>query len=195
MIYANDRLAEIYGVPPSELDGNRWLDRVEAASQAPLVAAARSVAEGGGPAAIDVRLMDGSGARWARLNLAAVSGAGLDGMGSFVGTVEDVTAEVEARAELLTREAEYRVLAEHSGDCLSRHDTRSPYFTHGPSGTDIAELARVGERPQGLAERGERPVARLLAEDAHCRAGRRASGRARAGSSPASGGGSRPASR
>ena len=100
MIYANDRLAEIYGVPPSELDGNRWLDRVEAASQAPLVAAARSVAEGGGPAAIDVRLMDGSGARWARLNLAAVSGAELDGMGSFVGTVEDVTAEVEARAEL-----------------------------------------------------------------------------------------------
>jgi diguanylate cyclase (GGDEF)-like protein/PAS domain S-box-containing protein len=161
MMYANDRLAEIYGLPCSELDGNRWLDRVEAASQGPLAAAARSVAEGGGPAAIDVRLMDGSGARWARLNLAAISGPEGDGMGSFVGTVEDVTAEVEARAELATREAEYRVLAEHSGDCLSRHDLDGRYLYVSP-----ASEALLGYRPEELVGRTAAEVGFIHPEDA-----------------------------
>ena len=161
MIYANDRLAEIYGLPCSELDGSRWLDRVEAGSQEPLVAAARSVAEGGGPVAIDVRLMDGSGARWARLNLAAVPAAEADGAGGFVGTVEDVTAEVEARAELATREAEYRVLAEHSGDCLSRHDLDGRYLYVSP-----ASEALLGYRPEELVGRTAAEVGFIHPEDA-----------------------------
>ena len=42
----------------------------------------------------------------------------------LVGTIEDVTVEVTARMALAAREAEYRMLAEHSTDFLSRHTRR-----------------------------------------------------------------------
>jgi diguanylate cyclase (GGDEF)-like protein/PAS domain S-box-containing protein len=147
MLYANDRLAEIYGIVASELDGNRWFDRVDPASRAALEAAARSVAAGNGPAAIDVRLAGGAGARWARVNLAAIP-ADAHGGGTFVGTVEDVTSEVEARAELATREAEFRMLAEHSGDALARHDREGRFLYASP-----ATEAMLGYRPDEMVGR------------------------------------------
>ena len=58
MIYANERLAEIYGIEAPRLDGCRWLDRVDAASREPLVEVAEAVAAGGGPRRVEVRLED-----------------------------------------------------------------------------------------------------------------------------------------
>ena len=65
-----------------------------------------------------------------------------------VGTVTDVTAEVEARTELATREAEFRLLAEHSGDFLSRHDGRGRFLYASP-----ACEALLGVRPEQLVGR------------------------------------------
>jgi diguanylate cyclase (GGDEF)-like protein/PAS domain S-box-containing protein len=147
MLYANERLAEIYGMDTGELDGHRWLDRVDGAHRQPLLQVAEAVAQGGGPVAVDIRLTEEAGARWVRLNLAALPGA--DGTtGTFVGTFDDVTAQVEARLELAAREAEYRVLAEHSGDCLSRHDLDGRYLYVSP-----ASEALLGYRPEELVGR------------------------------------------
>src|SRR4029079_19620229 len=96
------------------------------------------------PVAIDIRLSEGAGGRWVRLNLAGVPGAD-DSPGTFVGTFEDVTAQVEARLDLAAREAEYRVLAENSGDCLSRHDLDGRYLYVSPSSE-----ALLGYTPEEL---------------------------------------------
>jgi diguanylate cyclase (GGDEF)-like protein/PAS domain S-box-containing protein len=68
----------------------------------------------------------------------------------LVGTVEDVTASVRARAELAAREAEYRVLAEHSGDFLSRQDIDGRFLYASP-----ASAAVLGYEPEELV--GRRP--------------------------------------
>jgi diguanylate cyclase (GGDEF)-like protein/PAS domain S-box-containing protein len=159
MIYANDRLAEIYGMSAEEVRGHRWLDRVEATSREPVIQVASAVAQGGGPVAIDVPLEDAAGARWVRINLAAIREPG--GGGSFVGTIEDVTAEVEARLELAAREAEYRVLAEHSGDCLSRHDLEGRYLYVSPASETL-----LGYRPEELLGRTAAEVGFVHPDDA-----------------------------
>jgi len=158
LLYANDRLAEIYGVPAAEVDALRWLDRVEPASRGPLMEMAKAVAAGAGPKTMDVPLIPGAGARWVRLNLDAAPG---DGGGTFVGTVDDVSAEVEARRELAAREAEYRVLADHSGDCLSRHDLDGRYLYVSP-----ASEAILGYRPDELLGRTGGELGFIHPEDA-----------------------------
>jgi diguanylate cyclase (GGDEF)-like protein/PAS domain S-box-containing protein len=145
--YANERLLEIFAMEPGEADSERWLDRVEAASREPLVQVAEAVAQGGGPVAVDVRMEPGAGAGWVRINLAAIP-AGGEAEGGFVGTIEDVTAEVEARDELAAREAEYRVLAEHSGDFLARHDRDGRYLYASPASESL-----LGYRPEELIGR------------------------------------------
>ena len=137
LIYANDRLAEIYGIEVAEADALRWLDRVAPASREALVEMAAEVAGGAGPMSMDVPLDTSAGARWVRLNLAAIPADGPGGAGTFVGTIDDVTAEVEAARELAAREAEYRVLADHSGDCLSRHDLEGRYLYVSPASEAI----------------------------------------------------------
>jgi diguanylate cyclase (GGDEF)-like protein/PAS domain S-box-containing protein len=156
--YANHRLAEIFAMDQAELDGARWLDRVEASSREPLIQVAQAVAAGGSPVAIDVRLEPDAGARWVRINVAAVTDG--EGGGRFVGTIEDVTAEVEARAELAAREAEYRVLAEHSGDFISRHDPHGRYLYASPACETL-----LGLRPEELIGRTLWELGHVHAED------------------------------
>ncbi|MEA2268822.1 MAG: hypothetical protein QOC64_1432 [Solirubrobacteraceae bacterium] len=146
ILYANERLAEIFSLDAGERDGHRWLERVEPAWQDRLRLAVASVADGFGPVAMDVRLDDRAGARWARVNIAAMFEA--DEAGGFVGTVEDVTESVEARAALAAREAEFRAMAEHSGDFLSRHDADGRYLYASP-----ASEAVLGYRPEELVGR------------------------------------------
>ena len=50
----------------------------------------------------------------------------------LVGTIEDVTVEVTARMALAAREAEYRMLAEHSTDFLSRHTIDGTFLYASP---------------------------------------------------------------
>jgi diguanylate cyclase (GGDEF)-like protein/PAS domain S-box-containing protein len=143
MLYANDRLGEMFGMDAAEADGRRWLERVDADSRAPLLQVAQTLASaGGGRVSLDVQLAPGASARWVRVHVAVLDDG--DG-GGFLGTVDDVTAEVRALEELGTREAEYRVLAEHSGDLISRHDLEGRYLYASP-----ASEAMLGRRPEEL---------------------------------------------
>ena len=146
MLYANDRLAEIFAMDAGQVDGQRWLDRVEPSCSTRLVQAAQEAAAGGGPVTIDVRLDERAGGRWVRINLAGVTDG--DAGGRFVGTIEDITAEVQARNELAAREAEYRVLAEHSGDFIARHDLEGRYLYASPASERL-----LGYQPEELLGR------------------------------------------
>jgi diguanylate cyclase (GGDEF)-like protein/PAS domain S-box-containing protein len=119
LAYANERLRGIFGMAGAVLDGSPWLERVAADDRRRVVEEFRRARALGHPASLDVRVEAGID-RWARIHMAPVSdGAGR--AGGLVGTVEDVTVEVTARMALTAREAEYRMLAEHSTDFLSRH--------------------------------------------------------------------------
>ena len=159
LLYANDRLAEIFAMDGGEPDGWRWFDRVDADSREPLLQVAAAVAAGGSPVAIDVRLDADAGGRWVRINVAAI----VDGEhgGRFVGTIDDVSAEVAARNELGLREAEYRVLAEHSGDCLSRHDLDGRYLYCSP-----ASEGMLGYRPEEVIGRTAAEIGLVHPNDA-----------------------------
>ncbi|MEA2249345.1 MAG: hypothetical protein QOH46_3874 [Solirubrobacteraceae bacterium] len=146
MLYANDRLGEIFELAADEMDGERWLQRVDPAWLGPLERAVASARDRGGSVALDVRLRAAIGARWVRINVAAIREG--EETATFVGTVEDVTASIEARAELATREAEYRVLADHSGDFLSRQDLDGRFLYASP-----ASAAVVGYAPEQLIGR------------------------------------------
>jgi diguanylate cyclase (GGDEF)-like protein/PAS domain S-box-containing protein len=143
IVYANDRLCEIFGMDPAEVDGWQWLERVDPDSRAPLLQVAESLAAGGGRVALDIKLTPDAGARWVRIHVATVTEDR-----RFVGAIDDVSAEVEARNELALREAEYRVLAEHSGDCLSRHDLEGRYLYVSP-----ASESMLGYKPEELLGR------------------------------------------
>jgi diguanylate cyclase (GGDEF)-like protein/PAS domain S-box-containing protein len=147
LLYANDRLCEMFGMDPAEIDGWRWLERVEPDSRAPLLQVAETLAAAGiGRVALDIELGPEARARWVRIHVATVTEGGRHGR--FVGTIDDVSAEVAAREELATREAEYRVLAEHSGDLISRHDLEGRYLYASP-----ACEAMLGRRPDELLGR------------------------------------------
>ena len=79
---------------------------------------------------LDVRVVAGID-RWARIHVAPVSKGPDEPMG-LVGTIEDVTVEVTARMALAAREAEYRMLAEHSTDFLSRHTIDGTFLYASP---------------------------------------------------------------
>jgi diguanylate cyclase (GGDEF)-like protein/PAS domain S-box-containing protein len=147
LLYANDRLCEMFGMEPGEVDGWRWLERVDPDSRAPLLQVAETLAgSGGGRVALDIELGAEARVHWVRIHVAAVTEGGRHGR--FVGTIDDVSAEVQARGELAAREAEYRVLAEHSGDCLSRHDLEGRYLYVSP-----ASESMLGYRPEELVGR------------------------------------------
>jgi diguanylate cyclase (GGDEF)-like protein/PAS domain S-box-containing protein len=146
ILYANDRLCEIFGMDPAEVDGWQWLERVDPDSRTPLLQVAESLAAGGGRVALDVKLTPEAGARWVRIHVATVPEDGH--RGRFIGTIDDVSAEVEARDELALREAEYRVLAEHSGDCITRHDLEGRYLYASPASEKL-----IGYRPEELVGR------------------------------------------
>jgi diguanylate cyclase (GGDEF)-like protein/PAS domain S-box-containing protein len=159
MLYANDRLGEIFGIDPGELDRGRWMGRVDPAWAGMLERAVTSVSETGRSVALDVRLEASAGARWVRLNIAAMRDA--EDAAAFVGTVEDVTASIEARAELATREAEYRVIADHAGDFLSRQDLDGRFLYASP-----ASAAVLGYAPEQLIGRTTDELGLIHPEDA-----------------------------
>jgi diguanylate cyclase (GGDEF)-like protein/PAS domain S-box-containing protein len=144
LVYANDRLCEMFGMDPHEVDGWQWLERVEPDSRAPLLQVAETLAAAGsGRVALDIELGPEAHARWVRIHVAVVTESGRHGR--FVGTIDDVSTEVEAREALATREAEYRVLAEHSGDLISRHDLEGRYLYASPACETM-----LGRRPDEL---------------------------------------------
>ncbi len=139
MLYANRRLGEIHGCSHFELDHGPWLATVTGAGRDALLAAGQEVRAGRGPVTVELELEPGPGrARWVRIDIAGVED---EREPYFLGTTTDVTAEVEARAELAAREAEFRLLAEHSGDVLSRHDAEGRYLYASPASERLFGLS------------------------------------------------------
>ena len=130
LAYANERLREIFDMPAEVLDGPPWLERVPAEDRDRLVGEFRRARALGERMSLDVRVVAGID-RWARIHMAPVSKGPDEPMG-LVGTIEDVTVEVTARMALAAREAEYRMLAEHSTDFLSRHTIDGTFLYASP---------------------------------------------------------------
>jgi diguanylate cyclase (GGDEF)-like protein/PAS domain S-box-containing protein len=130
LAYANERLRDIFDMPAEVLDGAPWLERVPVEDRDRLVAEFRRARALGERMSLDVRVASGID-RWARIHVAPVSKGPDEPMG-LVGTIEDVTVEVTARMALAAREAEYRMLAEHSTDFLSRHTIDGTFLYASP---------------------------------------------------------------
>ncbi len=130
LAYANERLREIFDMPAEVLDGAPWLERVPVEDRERLVGEFRRARALGERTSLDVRVVAGID-RWARIHMAPVSKGPDEPMG-LVGTIEDVTVEVTARMALAAREAEYRMLAEHSTDFLSRHTIDGTFLYASP---------------------------------------------------------------
>jgi PAS domain S-box-containing protein len=130
LAYANERLREIFDMPAGVLDGPPWLERVPVEDRDRLVGEFRRARALGERMSLDVRVVAGID-RWARIHMAPVS-KGPDQPMGLVGTIEDVTVEVTARMALAAREAEYRMLAEHSTDFLSRHTIDGTFLYASP---------------------------------------------------------------
>jgi diguanylate cyclase (GGDEF)-like protein/PAS domain S-box-containing protein len=151
LAYANDHLRDIFGLPPDLLDGPSWLDRIAGADRERAVAEVRRARALGTRASLDVRV-EADVERWARVNIAPLVDDG-DGPTGLVGTVEDITVEVTARMALAAREAEYRMLAEHSTDFLSRHGLDTAFRYASPVSQALlgwAPEAMVGKTPTEL---------------------------------------------
>ncbi|MEN3282269.1 MAG: hypothetical protein V7607_3409 [Solirubrobacteraceae bacterium] len=151
LAYANEHLREIFGLPVDMLDGPPWLDRVAEPDRERVVAEVRRARTLGCRASLDVRVEAGVD-RWARVNIAPLID-GSDASTGLVGTVEDITVEVTARMALAAREAEYRMLAEHSTDFLSRHGLDATLMYASPVSQTLlgwAPEAMLGKTPTEL---------------------------------------------
>jgi diguanylate cyclase (GGDEF)-like protein/PAS domain S-box-containing protein len=151
LAYANEPLREIFDLHGTTLAGPSWLDRIAADDRERVVAEVRQARALGTRASLDVRVEAGID-RWVRIHMAPVS----DGAGQpagLVGTVEDVTVEVTARMALAAREAEYRMLAEHSTDFLSRHALDGTFLYASPVSRSLLGWepeAMLGHKPMFL---------------------------------------------
>jgi diguanylate cyclase (GGDEF)-like protein/PAS domain S-box-containing protein len=151
LIYANEHLRELFGLPADVLDGPPWLERIAADDRERVVTDIRRASTLGERGSLDVRVEAGID-RWVRVNVAPVSDPA-DGPTGLVGTVEDVTVEVTARMALAAREAEYRMLAEHSTDFLSRHGLDGTFLYASPVSKSLLGWppeAMVGQTPTTL---------------------------------------------
>ena len=170
LLYANDRLVELTGLDHDQLAGTGWLRMVHPDDRE------RVVSESG-PQARDRRLTlefrvvrPGGEVRWVRSRASPLLGRNGEQAG-FVGSLEDVTNELEAIRELAAREAEFRMLAENSSDFLARHAADGTYRYCSPACEAI-----TGYRPEELVgtssfriiaredEEAVRAYARLLLE-------------------------------
>jgi diguanylate cyclase (GGDEF)-like protein/PAS domain S-box-containing protein len=157
LLYANDRLLELTGLSQEQLAGDGWLDMIHPDER-------ERVVRESGPAAGERRLAtefrmvrpDGE-TRWMRTRASPLHGRGGEHAG-FVGSLEDVTSEMEALRELAAREAEYRMLAENSSDFLARHAPDGTYRYASP-----ASLAITGYAPDELI--GTSPFDHVAEED------------------------------
>jgi diguanylate cyclase (GGDEF)-like protein/PAS domain S-box-containing protein len=159
LLYGNDRLVELTGLDHDQLAGYGWLDMIHPSER-------ERVVRESGPAALDRRLTtqfrivrpDGA-LRWVRVHASPLHGRNGERAG-FVGSLEDITGEVEALNALAAREAEYRMLADNSSDFLARHAPDGTYRYASPAcevitGFTPAEL--IGTPPMEHVAEEDRP--------------------------------------
>ncbi|HEX7299048.1 MAG TPA: EAL domain-containing protein [Solirubrobacteraceae bacterium] len=151
LAYANEHLREIFGVPGDVLDADPWMERIAVEDRERLTAELQRASTLRERASVNVRVVAGV-ERWVRINVAPVSDA-TDERTGLVGTVEDITSELTARRALAAREAEYRMLAEHSTDFLSRHGLDGTFRYASPVAHTLLGWppeAMLGETPTTL---------------------------------------------
>ncbi len=146
MAWANVRYEELMGRDWRKLRGGRWLRTVHEDERADVAAAWERTLRERRDLSTRSRIVTPAGEeRHVEALLRAVDDGGFAG---WVGTLQDVTAERNARDALAAREAEFRLLAEHSGDALSRHGPDGSFRYASP-----AAEALTGHRPEVLLGR------------------------------------------
>jgi diguanylate cyclase (GGDEF)-like protein/PAS domain S-box-containing protein len=143
IVHANLRCAEITGLR-GEPSLRAWFRAVHTDDRRRVRAGLRTVLGGQGELDIEFRMRrpDGSTA-WVAVRATPVED-GPDGLAA-VGSIQDVTDMATATAALARREAEYRLLAEHATDLISRHSADGTYLFASP-----ACEALVGYTPDEL---------------------------------------------
>ncbi len=115
IVFVSDAVATVLGYPAerfSEQPG--FLTSIIHADDRASVARSVEIARGNGTAIADRRLRVAGGEwRWFRDHFRLIRGVTGDRQYG-IGTIHDVTEEIEARSELQAHTEEYRVLAEHS---------------------------------------------------------------------------------
>lgn len=131
--WANAGLQAIFGLSLAEQLGDGWTDGVHPDDRDATLAKARAALRAGEEILLEFRVLRADGSiRWVHVHTGPVR----DRQGTvtaWVGSMEDVTSEREARQALATREAEFRMLAEHSSDFLSRHAPDGTYRYASPA--------------------------------------------------------------
>lgn len=139
--WSNDGMQAIMGLPLARQLGDGWTDAVHPADRDSALATARTALRDGTELRFEFRVLREDGTvRWVDVQTGPVrnrEGA----ITAWVGSMEDVTSEREARHELATREAEFRMLAEHSSDFLSRHAPDGTYRYASPACQTLLGLA------------------------------------------------------
>jgi diguanylate cyclase (GGDEF)-like protein/PAS domain S-box-containing protein len=143
--YCNERMRKITGRSRDELLNHGWWDIVDPLDAARVFPEMRRSAREERTVELEFRIRTpGGDQRWVWLRSAPVTGR--DGATTtWVNTIDDITDEVAAQRALVTREAEFRMLAENSSDFLSRHAPDGTYLYASP-----ACLALSGYAPDEL---------------------------------------------
>ncbi|MCW3007124.1 MAG: diguanylate cyclase, partial [Solirubrobacterales bacterium] len=173
-VYANDRLAEIVGCAPHELLGHGWIDVFGGEDGFGGADHVRSQLLRAGTAGYEFPIATSDGRTvWVRGRAAVLHGPD-GGASGVVGSLEDVTEEVDNRRELAAREQELRLLTERSSDFLARLSPTLEVRYASPASVPLigrtpAEL--VGSRIDELVVPEDRSIvhaaaARLATEDA-----------------------------
>ena len=169
IVFVSDAVATVLGYPAerfSEQPG--FLTSIIHADDRASVARSVEIARGNGTAIADRRLRVAGGEwRWFRDHFRLIRGVTGDRQYG-IGTIHDVTEEIEARSELQAHTEEYRVLAEHSSDLISRVTLDGRILYQSPSAKRVMGFdseARVGHTALGRIHRDD-----LAAIDAAWRA-------------------------
>jgi diguanylate cyclase (GGDEF)-like protein/PAS domain S-box-containing protein len=148
MRWSNSEMEEILGLPLARQIGDGWAGAVHADDRDAALDRARASLRAAADLRIEFRVVHPDDhVRWVDVQAGPV----LDSKGdvtAWVGSMEDVTSEREARQALATREAEFRLLAEHSSDFLSRHAPDGTYRYASP-----VSQALLGYAPADLIDR------------------------------------------
>lgn len=146
--WSNTGMHRIFGLSLADQLGDGWTEAVHPDDREATLARARDVLRQGEGIELEFRVLRGDGS--VRL-VDVTAGPVHDREGAitaWVGSMEDVTSEREARQALATREAEFRMLAEHSSDFLSRHAPDGTYLYASPACQTL-----LGVAPKNLLDR------------------------------------------
>lgn len=133
MRWSNVEMEDILGLPLARQIGDGWTKAIHPDDREAALERARAALRATEDLRLEFRVVHGDGSvRWVDVQTGPVRDRE-GNVTAWVGSMEDVTSEREARQALATREAEFRMLAEHSSDFLSRHAPDGTYRYASPA--------------------------------------------------------------